>query len=79
MLQKYTAVLSKTFGMSKAGGRLPALTHAADRANGQAAGLLSRLRKVCSAWADRLRAEGAPVQFDDDFPGMRRFCAGNLP
>ncbi|MGH3149536.1 MAG: VOC family protein [Streptosporangiaceae bacterium] len=25
------------------------------------------------AWADRLRAEGAPVRFDDDFPGMRRF------
>jgi catechol 2,3-dioxygenase-like lactoylglutathione lyase family enzyme len=25
------------------------------------------------AWADRLRAEGAPVQFDRDFPGMRRF------
>jgi GNAT superfamily N-acetyltransferase len=25
------------------------------------------------AWADRLRAAGAPVLFDDDFPGMRRF------
>ena len=25
------------------------------------------------AWADRLRAAGAPVTFDDDFPGMRRF------
>ena len=25
------------------------------------------------AWADRLRAAGAPVRFDDDFPGMRRF------
>ena len=24
-------------------------------------------------WADRLRAAGAPVQFDDDFPGLRRF------
>jgi catechol 2,3-dioxygenase-like lactoylglutathione lyase family enzyme len=24
-------------------------------------------------WADRLRAAGAPVLFDDDFPGMRRF------
>ena len=25
------------------------------------------------AWADRLRAAGYPVVFDDDFPGMRRF------
>ena len=25
------------------------------------------------AWADRLKAAGAPVRFDDDFPGMRRF------
>jgi catechol 2,3-dioxygenase-like lactoylglutathione lyase family enzyme len=25
------------------------------------------------AWAARLRAAGAPVHFDDDFPGMRRF------
>jgi len=25
------------------------------------------------AWAGRLRAVGAPVLFDDDFPGMRRF------
>jgi catechol 2,3-dioxygenase-like lactoylglutathione lyase family enzyme len=25
------------------------------------------------AWADRLRAAGAPVLFDTDFPGMRRF------
>ncbi len=25
------------------------------------------------SWADRLRAEGAPVRFDGDFPGMRRF------
>jgi catechol 2,3-dioxygenase-like lactoylglutathione lyase family enzyme len=25
------------------------------------------------AWADRLRAARAPVLFDDDFPGMRRF------
>jgi catechol 2,3-dioxygenase-like lactoylglutathione lyase family enzyme len=25
------------------------------------------------AWADRLRASGAPVLFDGDFPGMRRF------
>ena len=25
------------------------------------------------AWAGRLRAAGAPVLFDDDFPGMRRF------
>jgi len=24
-------------------------------------------------WAERLRAAGAPVRFDDDFPGMRRF------
>jgi catechol 2,3-dioxygenase-like lactoylglutathione lyase family enzyme len=24
-------------------------------------------------WADRLRAAGAPVLFDEDFPGMRRF------
>lgn len=24
-------------------------------------------------WAARLRAAGAPVTFDDDFPGMRRF------
>jgi catechol 2,3-dioxygenase-like lactoylglutathione lyase family enzyme len=24
-------------------------------------------------WADRLRDAGAPVVFDDDFPGMRRF------
>jgi catechol 2,3-dioxygenase-like lactoylglutathione lyase family enzyme len=27
------------------------------------------------AWADRLRAAGAPVRFDDDFPG----CAGSTP
>jgi len=25
------------------------------------------------AWAGRLRAAGAAVLFDDDFPGMRRF------
>ncbi len=25
------------------------------------------------AWADRLRAAGYPVAFDDEFPGMRRF------
>ena len=25
------------------------------------------------AWAGRLRAAGAPVTFDDNFPGMRRF------
>jgi catechol 2,3-dioxygenase-like lactoylglutathione lyase family enzyme len=25
------------------------------------------------AWADRLRAAHAPVRFDEDFPGMRRF------
>ena len=25
------------------------------------------------AWADRLRQVGAPVVYDDDFPGMRRF------
>ena len=25
------------------------------------------------AWAGRLRAAGAPVLFDEDFPGMRRF------
>ena len=25
------------------------------------------------AWASRLRAAAAPVLFDDDFPGMRRF------
>lgn len=25
------------------------------------------------AWAERLRAAGAPVLFDDGFPGMRRF------
>ena len=25
------------------------------------------------AWANRLRAAGAPVLFDDGFPGMRRF------
>jgi catechol 2,3-dioxygenase-like lactoylglutathione lyase family enzyme len=25
------------------------------------------------AWAGRLRAAGAPVQFDEDLPGMRRF------
>jgi len=25
------------------------------------------------AWADRLRGAGAPVLFDDGFPGMRRF------
>ena len=25
------------------------------------------------AWADRLRGARAPVLFDDDFPGMRRF------
>jgi catechol 2,3-dioxygenase-like lactoylglutathione lyase family enzyme len=25
------------------------------------------------AWAERLRAAGAPVTFDTDFPGMRRF------
>jgi catechol 2,3-dioxygenase-like lactoylglutathione lyase family enzyme len=25
------------------------------------------------AWAYRLRCSGAPVLFDDDFPGMRRF------
>lgn len=25
------------------------------------------------AWAERLRTAGAPVTFDDDFPGMRRF------
>lgn len=25
------------------------------------------------AWADRLRGAGAPVLFDDEFPGMRRF------
>jgi catechol 2,3-dioxygenase-like lactoylglutathione lyase family enzyme len=25
------------------------------------------------AWADRLRAAHAPVRFDKDFPGMRRF------
>jgi catechol 2,3-dioxygenase-like lactoylglutathione lyase family enzyme len=25
------------------------------------------------AWADRLRAARAPVRFDEDFPGMRRF------
>ena len=25
------------------------------------------------AWASRLRAAGAPVLFDEDFPGMRRF------
>lgn len=25
------------------------------------------------SWAARLRAAGAPVEFDDDFPGMRRF------
>jgi catechol 2,3-dioxygenase-like lactoylglutathione lyase family enzyme len=24
-------------------------------------------------WAERLRAAGAPVRFDDNFPGMRRF------
>jgi catechol 2,3-dioxygenase-like lactoylglutathione lyase family enzyme len=24
-------------------------------------------------WAERLRAAGAPVQYDGDFPGMRRF------
>jgi hypothetical protein len=24
-------------------------------------------------WASRLRGAGAPVLFDDDFPGMRRF------
>lgn len=33
------------------------------------------------AWADRLREAGYPAQFDDDFPGMRRFysedCHGN--
>ena len=27
-----------------------------------------------AAWADRCRAAGAPVLFDDGFPGMRRFC-----
>ncbi len=25
------------------------------------------------AWAERLTEAGAPVRFDDDFPGMRRF------
>ena len=25
------------------------------------------------SWADRLAAAGAPVEWDDDFPGMRRF------
>ena len=25
------------------------------------------------AWAEKLRDAGAPVEFDDDFPGMRRF------
>jgi catechol 2,3-dioxygenase-like lactoylglutathione lyase family enzyme len=24
-------------------------------------------------WAERLRAAGAPVRYDEDFPGMRRF------
>ena len=28
---------------------------------------------VILAWAGRLRASGAPVTFDDDFPGRRRF------
>ncbi len=26
------------------------------------------------AWAVRLR-DAAPVQYDDDYPGMRRFCS----
>lgn len=26
-------------------------------------------------WADQLRSAGAPVLFDEDFPGMRRFCS----
>jgi catechol 2,3-dioxygenase-like lactoylglutathione lyase family enzyme len=28
-------------------------------------------------WASRLRAAGAPVLFDDDFPGMRRFYSAD--
>ena len=35
-------------------------------------GLLVRNLDV---WADRLTAAGYPVAFDDDFPGMRRFCS----
>src|SRR6201986_3030886 len=27
-------------------------------------------------WAGRLRAAGAPVRYDGDFPGMRRFYRG---
>ncbi len=29
------------------------------------------------AWAARLRAAGAPVVFDTDFPGMRRFYSAD--
>jgi catechol 2,3-dioxygenase-like lactoylglutathione lyase family enzyme len=31
------------------------------------------LVKGLDAWAGRLRAAGAPVRYDGDFPGMRRF------
>lgn len=29
------------------------------------------------AWAARLRAAGAPVAYDEDFPGMRRFYSAD--
>ena len=36
-----------------------------------------RLGPEAQRWAARLRAVGAPVLFDTDFPGMRRFYSAD--